>query len=123
MVLNTVLDAQNVVSSFFFLPSASLPILQPGWTLNFEMLFYLLFAVFMVFRRRPIIWLSILLSALTLVGLTGSVHSPWGWEVCSPLLMEFVFGMWIGFAAHKKKSPTNGSGNFLRPCFVGCNRS
>jgi exopolysaccharide production protein ExoZ len=41
--------AMGIISSFIFLPT---PVLAVGWTLSFEMLFYLVFAICLNFQRR-----------------------------------------------------------------------
>lgn len=61
--------------SLFFLPNVNnprlFPILAQGWTLNFEMAFYLLFAICLLFtRRRGVI---ILLSTLGLIVLLADL--------------------------------------------------
>lgn len=40
------------ISSLFFLPSDRMPVLGVGWTLNFEMYFYAIFAVALCLSRR-----------------------------------------------------------------------
>lgn len=72
-----------VLRSLFFIPDE--PIITRGWTLNFEMYFYLLFAISMLMSRRwtALICLVLVGSVFTLVNLTnpgrpwnfyGSVH-------------------------------------------------
>jgi peptidoglycan/LPS O-acetylase OafA/YrhL len=92
----------NVVSSFLFIPTtrpngATEPLLSVGWTLNYEMFFYVVFTAAMVMSR------SIAVAAVTaffllivilphLLGVSLAVpFSVW----CSPIILEFVFGMWI----------------------------
>jgi len=72
-------------------------VLGPGWTLNYEMFFYCLFAASLLVTaayRVPIL-------VLTLVGLVafGSVFtpaSPLSIAYTSPLLLEFAFGALVG---------------------------
>lgn len=50
LAMRTVLDPDHVLASFLFLPSMApwgyvQPVLPVGWTLNFEMFFYLVFAL------------------------------------------------------------------------------
>jgi len=83
-------------------------VLYPGWSLNYELYFYALFAFCMVFRklRWPVFFSFI---AFTLVGLplifgaapTLSAHVNYGWKsylalVTSPLIWEFAAGVVIG---------------------------
>ena len=66
--------AFQLVLSLLFLPNVGnsgkpLPILPQGWTLNFEMAFYLLFAICLLFnRRRGVILLISTLCFLVLMG-------------------------------------------------------
>jgi exopolysaccharide production protein ExoZ len=99
------LTLTNVITSYLFVPTPrpggrAFPVLVVGWTLNYEMFFYALFAVTIVFHRRmAVIVLSALLFAIvTIPSLLGlELTAPWSvWT--SPLVYEFVFGMWIGLA-------------------------
>ncbi len=99
------LNWQNVVGSYFFLslprPSGSvIPIIAVGWTLNFEMFFYAIFAAATLLSRR-----AALASVTALFGVLVSV--PWllGIELpypfadwVNPIIFEFAFGMWIAAA-------------------------
>lgn len=51
------LSPESIASSFFFIPHPNavgtpVPVLVVGWTLNFEMMFYLLFAIAMLLSTR-----------------------------------------------------------------------
>jgi exopolysaccharide production protein ExoZ len=104
-------DFGHVVSSFLFVPYAhptlqvQRPLLVPGWTLNYEIFFYLLFASFM--------WLSIGLRIVTMAGTLGLLSGgrwlsgdglQWLEFYGSPIVFEFVFGMAIGWVYFKCKS-------------------
>lgn len=50
-------DLQWILASFFFIPWTSstgipLPVLGLGWTLNYDMYFYLIFSIALFFRKR-----------------------------------------------------------------------
>ncbi len=69
----TQLTAWNTAASFLFIPARDAagivrPVLPVGWTLEFEMLFYLVFAAALALRRNP---LAILLPVLLPLGLAG----------------------------------------------------
>jgi exopolysaccharide production protein ExoZ len=69
LALSTVLTPWHVISSFLFIPDSALgPVVMVGWTLCFEMLFYLLFAGVLLMRGQPVVWLSGLLVALAFAG-------------------------------------------------------
>lgn len=68
------------------------PIVAQGWTLNYEMLFYLLFALALCFRR------GVPLLGLMLVALAASpVLYPADWRIerfwSVPIILEFLSGM------------------------------
>jgi len=70
-ISHTDVDLTRIVTSFFFVPwpradGAFRPILSLGWTLNYEMLFYLLFTIALLFRR------SVALPGLILVFFAAS---------------------------------------------------
>ncbi len=69
----TRLSAWNLAASLLFVPARDAagivrPVLPVGWTLNYEMLFYLVFAGALACRRRP---LAVLLPVLLPLGLAG----------------------------------------------------
>jgi len=97
-----VVDAWHIVASYLFWPAARAtgeirPVLALGWTLNFEMLFYLLFGLALALPRR---WgLAALAGGLLglvalgqLTQLPGVALPFWA----SPVLLEFLAGMAVG---------------------------
>jgi peptidoglycan/LPS O-acetylase OafA/YrhL len=88
-----------VLASYLFLPwprpdGVMQPAFGLGWTLNYEMFFYLLFAPFLLLgRRRAVIGAGILLCVLVTLGPVLAPLSPVLRFWCDPILMEFVFGM------------------------------
>jgi peptidoglycan/LPS O-acetylase OafA/YrhL len=90
-----------LLASYLFLPwprpdGVMQPALGLGWTLNYEMFFYLLFTPFLLLaRRRAVIGAGILLCALVALGpVIGAGSRQLGFW-CDPIIMEFVFGMEI----------------------------
>ena len=90
---------QHVVSSLLFLPSLSLhvlqePILVVGWSLNFEVAFYMLFALALLVRGAPV-WIAgvplLLGAAMDLCG--WPVTQPWVAYYRRSMLLEFAGGM------------------------------
>jgi peptidoglycan/LPS O-acetylase OafA/YrhL len=91
------------VCSYLLIPAHSpagdiSPILAPGWTLSYEMFFYLCFAAALYLRRSVPITLTITLGALTLLGLFRTGTWPAATVLFSPLLVEFLAGLWLGRA-------------------------
>jgi len=92
-----------VVKSLLFVPENSpvfngyFPLLTVGWTLNYEMYFYGIFAVslgFARFFRYSILFLSLLIIILT----TLLQHFCPESFYASNLVYEFVLGSWVGLA-------------------------
>ena len=95
----------NIVGSFLFIPTTRpdggiTPALSVGWTLNYEMLFYLLFAgAVLLPRRQAVLALNAVIFALVSAPFffNEPLSTPWSvWT--SPFLCEFAFGTWIGAA-------------------------
>jgi exopolysaccharide production protein ExoZ len=103
-VLNKGLDsAWFIAASYFFIPVARpdglmQPVYSLGWTLNYEMFFYLCFAGALLFKRdkpRTLLGLALALMALTGIGALFTLPQPLAFWA-HPLILEFVFGMMIG---------------------------
>ena len=100
-----IFDMQPIrLLSYLFVPSfneiGSLqPIIGVGWTLNYEMLFYLLFALALLVRRIPLILsvAALLLSVILLARLfpEGSVIGTFAGNL---ILLEFLIGGMIALA-------------------------
>lgn len=85
-----------LLSSLFFLPTINpageqLPLLESGWTLSYEMLFYASFALAVLWRRPPLRFSLILLGAVFLAGyfLNGI---PFLHFFSRSILFEFLLG-------------------------------
>ncbi len=90
-----------VVSSLLFFPYRNSlgnvqPILMVGWTLCFEMFFYLLFATALALRIGIARFLVPLMVALAFVGIFRNDSWPTFLVLASPLLLEFLAGVLIG---------------------------
>ena len=94
----------TILGSYFFIPVARLdgvvePIVGQGWTLNYEMLFYVVFAGAVAASRR----LAVAATALFLIGLVFIGHVVDGLPTAvaywaDPIVIEFIFGMGIALA-------------------------
>jgi exopolysaccharide production protein ExoZ len=94
-------SAAHVIGSYFFVPIATPggtaePLLGVGWTLNYEMFFYVIFAAFVALPRRAAVpLLTIVLIGISYMpGATTPPLSVWS----SSFLYEFIFGAWIAMA-------------------------
>jgi exopolysaccharide production protein ExoZ len=113
-----------VIASYLFIPAARPdgviePLVGQGWSLNYEMLFYLVFALTVFNARRVSVSIvTVVLIAAIMVGQRAHplplVVSVW----TAPLLLHFVFGMWIGLAYREGLSLTRIQGFVL--IIAGC---
>ena len=110
--------AWHVAASYLFIPSfdrahVPVPLLQVGWTLNFEMMFYLLFAAALALEASPLRFLPPVLGTLAAVG--WREHPAWpAWTaLASPLVLEFLFGVVIAWLARRERLPGGWFGALL----------
>ncbi|MBN8939922.1 MAG: acyltransferase [Rhizobiales bacterium] len=98
----TYINASFVFASYFFIPAARPDgIVQPayelGWTLNYEMFFYVLFAAAICL---PLRWAAAaLLTVLTTLVIAGRLAAPLAEPLAfwtNPILLEFAFGVVLG---------------------------
>lgn len=96
-------NLHGTVLSLLFVPYVSdtaahriAPLLEVGWTLNFEMLFYGAFAVSMASNvRSTVARLGVTLAAAVAIGSAIVLPMPiWYWT--RPILLEFAGGMVLG---------------------------
>ena len=90
-----------VIASYLFIPferpdGAVQPLYSLGWTLNYEMFFYGLFALTIVWpRRKAVALLAALLVGLVVVGRLVALPQPLGFWT-GPIMLEFAFGLGLG---------------------------
>jgi exopolysaccharide production protein ExoZ len=94
---------KSIFGSYFFLPfpfPTGGPLLIVGWTLNYEMFFYLIFAIAVFFDRiRAVLIATAALLVCVLIGQWWSDSLSIFWKsFTNPLMLEFVMGMWIAVA-------------------------
>lgn len=95
-------DATSLAKSLLFIPYRNgdgdiLPLLVPGWTLNYEMFFYIVFAALLAFRRPRAKAIALLL-VLGGVGAIVPFQDPVAATFTSPLLVEFAAGLALSIA-------------------------
>ncbi len=97
----------NFVASFFFVPYHSeffgvKPFMPAGWTLNYEMMFYIIFALSLFLNRAAgLIFIVGTICGLFLI----TPFLPQDWAITQflayPVLFEFLFGIGAYFAIKK----------------------
>lgn len=104
----------HLLASLFFVPWPNnigqvKPILSAGWTLNFEMYFYLVFSFILFFKKSYFIpTLTSLLLSGVILGYFYQPHSEIFYVITSPLLIEFMMGCVIGVLYKHNLSVNNG---------------
>jgi exopolysaccharide production protein ExoZ len=119
-------DIVYTIKSYLFVPAVRpstdkiVPLLAQGWTLSYEMYFYILFAFFLKFSRT---WLlpSLILLFSASVGLRFLVslgNGPVLNFFTNPILLEFVFGCFVGlvYISGRRISPVLSLGLFAFGC-------
>ncbi len=94
-------DPGNLTKSLLFIPyrkesGAVQPLLFLGWTLNYEMFFYLIFGLILKFRcRKPALCVAAILALLTFL---GSLFAPTSVPTAfysAPIILEFALGILV----------------------------
>jgi exopolysaccharide production protein ExoZ len=93
------LDVSRFFGSLLFLPTLSgnriLPVVLQGWTLVFEMIFYVLFTISLFVKQQYRIYLlAITLGAMAIYHLSAT--EPHVAAITNPILLEFLAGVLIG---------------------------
>ena len=98
----------NVFASFLFVPSRDAlgtirPILDVGWTLSFELLFYAAFACALFLRTGARAVVIPMMAALAVTSLFVRSQWPAITSLADPIVLEFVFGLLIGEAIVRRR--------------------
>jgi exopolysaccharide production protein ExoZ len=100
----------HIITSYLFIPSPHpsspewmWPLVVPGWTLNYEMFFYLLFGLCLVI---PLQWraatiVALLACLVSLQALNPPTNSIIGFY-SSSIVLEFAFGVLLGYMYSRK---------------------
>jgi exopolysaccharide production protein ExoZ len=106
-IAGLLLSGENVglgeaIASFAFVPLSEnwLPVLPVGWTLNYEVLFYVLFAACLVLPAYRLTVLVGVLGLMVAAGLAFELPGPLEF-LLNPVLLEFAAG--VGIAALFKR--------------------
>jgi exopolysaccharide production protein ExoZ len=96
----------QVIGSFVFFPVENpqgrpFPVLILGWTLEYEMLFYAILAIGLLFRRTIGVALTAtILVAVAAAFLAAPLPLPFGFWA-NPIVIEFIFGIGLAIAYHR----------------------
>jgi exopolysaccharide production protein ExoZ len=101
LVNRSELDAARVVGSYLFLPlprgdGTFFPIFILGWTLNFEMYFYFLFAIALNFSRKiGLIVIFSTICTMAAIGIATQTQLPFLMFYTRPITLDFLYGIMI----------------------------
>ena len=108
LALHSTITVPYVLSSLMLVPMANndghvMPLLVVGWTLSYEAFFYITFALSMGTRLGAVRLTTFVFALFALLG-TFLPLATWAdpLSLLSPLLLEFLFGMWIAAALKTK---------------------
>lgn len=96
-----------ILGSYFFIPVLRIegdlrPILGQGWTLDYEMFFYVAFAFAVLLpRRRAIALLTLGFVALAWAGRNLDISTPVMFTWTDGMILEFLVGIYVGLAYEK----------------------
>ncbi len=100
---NSSLEASHVITSYLFIPDLDpagnyWPVLIPGWTLNYEMFFYLIFAAALLVGNR-LARAGVIIATLAVLVLLPALAGPPEGRLSfytDPIMLEFAFGIVVG---------------------------
>jgi len=98
----------HLIESLLFIPHNDLvgdpfPLLPVGWTLNYEVILYVVMAAALLAPRPWRLWvITGLLLAVTSIGF---IHPPAYPLFANPMLLQFAAGAWLGQAWLKRRLP------------------
>lgn len=106
MFKTTTADVSYLIKSFLFIPYEIGDVIQPivrvGWTINYEIFFYVLFFISMkISQKYRALICSVILVTMAVIGEVLVVPTTVLKFYCNELLIEFVFGM-LSFYLCKK---------------------
>ncbi len=117
---NLRLSIGHVLASFLFVPARSpssgevWPVLVQGWTLNYEMFFYVVFAAALLLPRRwRFVAIGALFAALVVAGQVIDSDNALLLTYTHPIILEFVTGMAIGMLWLQRRVPGRLTGILL----------
>ena len=118
---NTTANIVHLIKSLFFIPfdkngTGHFPILFLGWTLNFEVIFYFLFSLSLVFfKENRMIACSIFIIIFLVLNKIFSEKNFIFETYANDIFIEFIFGMMLFtiWKKYKNKISTNLSNHFI----------
>ena len=95
LVNSSYAEPTSIWKSYLLIPQKMMPLLGIGWTLIFEMYFYIVLALLLALRAPLIPGLAVW--ALLILALAPFAHGPIGQTATSPYCFEFLMGALISW--------------------------
>lgn len=83
----------TILHSFTLIPVGEKLLIQNGWTLSYEFVFYILFAASLVVPAKKLVITSFVIFVFVILGLLNKFEMPTLSFVTQPILSEFVMGI------------------------------
>ncbi|MEM8935001.1 MAG: acyltransferase [Pseudomonadota bacterium] len=91
-------NAVQTLGAFLLAPGLSADLIFTGWSLTYEVYFYLAFALILPFAMmRGLVGLSCFFVVSVALGFLIPFENATTSTIFNTLLLEFVFGMWVGW--------------------------
>ncbi|MDQ0391126.1 acyltransferase family protein [Labrys monachus] len=103
-------DMPNLIGSILLIPLADRPIINPGWTLIYEVFFYAIFAAMLCLPMRQAA--AAVIGALLLVTVVGP-YVPFISAYADPIVLDFAAGVLLGVAYCEGARLTRLPANYL----------
>ncbi|MEC3877207.1 acyltransferase family protein [Chryseobacterium salviniae] len=98
----------ELIHSLLFLPTKKgFPVLYLGWSLNFEMFFYLIFGLSLLFKKKRYYFIICFFILTSILGYNLSFENPYLQMVCNSLNLYFVAGIIFALLLNTYEIPKN----------------
>lgn len=112
LMQGTIIEENHFIASLLFIPSAHpiypdsiRPVIGAGWTLNYEMMFYVIFSLCLMFANTNRRFMATIVALLILVVsriFISETDIIW-WFFSSPIVLEFASGVMVGVFFQKSR--------------------
>lgn len=102
LLINSSGGSTSILNSFFLFPGEEKFLVNNGWTLSYEFLFYFVFSAFFVFGKRKETLTVLTLLLMVLAGVFINSDSRLLMFATHPILIEFCMGIFAFYILTKK---------------------
>jgi exopolysaccharide production protein ExoZ len=96
------------IHSIFFLPQKDIfPVLYLGWSLNYEIFFYLIFGLSLLFKKNRYLFIIIFFIITSILGFIFKFNNGYSDMVTSHLNLYFIIGILFALLLEKISIPKN----------------